>query len=736
MPLIRNCPAALLGLAASLAFAAPPSPPVAPVVPVTDDYFGTEVTDNYRYFEDLKNPQVQAWMKGQADYARAVLESLPGRKSLLDRITALDKTLVEVSDVQQRGERYFYQKRRPEDQVPRLYYRDGLKGSEHLLLDPAKLGTARAHAALDFYTPSWDGKLLVYGASLGGSEDSVLHLLDVSGRRSFKEAIDRTSLSVVAWLPDNSGFFYLRYPKATPGMKPAETEYNSRTYLHKLGASPSGDGDSVVFGRGVAASVEVPEGQGAYILTAPDSPYALAVANQNLDQNPSTLYVARLDGINGASTPWTRIAEVSDQVTQFQLQGEYLYFLTSKGAPHFKLARLALANPDLAHSSVVLPEGRAVLTGFAVASDGVYASARNGAATEVMRASSDGTQQHEVPLPFNGTGTIAAADSRRTGALIDLTGWIEPDRIYRYDPANDATTVTGLMPAPPLDTSQLTAEEVLATSYDGTRVPLSIVRRKNAPRDGARPTLLVGYGAYGISYDPYFEPAFLSWIERGGVIAVAHVRGGGEYGEDWHRGGEKLTKLNTVFDFVACAQYLIDQHYTAPGYLAGQGASAGGIMIGGALTWRPDLFAAIIDLVGVTDTLRFEITPNGPPNTGEMGSVKTEDGFHGLYAMSPYAHVRDGVAYPAVLLHTGANDPRVDPWIVAKMAARLQAASASGKPILLDVDSDAGHGFGSQRDQERKLWADQMAFSLWRFGDPDFQPKSSVNQAVPRAIQP
>ena len=720
---IRLCLTAALLLIASLAAAAPPSAPVAAVEPVTRDYFGTRVTDNYAYFEDLKSPRVQAWMKGQADYARTVLDALPGRKALLERITALDKSQVAVYDVQQRGQRYFYQKRRPEDQVAKLYYRDGLNGKEHLLLDPAKLGTAAAHAALDFYAPSWNGQLLVYGVSLGGSEDSTLHVLEVAGKRMFGESIDRTSLSIVAWAPNNRGFFYLRYNEPTPGMKPSEKLYNGRTYRHVLGEHPKGDGDPVVFGRGVSPSLEVPEGQGAYVLVWPDSPYALAVANQNLDQNPSTLYVARLDSISGAATPWRKIADVNDQVTQFQAQGEYLYFLSSNGAPRFKLSRVALANPDLARATAVVPESASVLTGFSLARDGVYVSARDGAITRVLRASVDGAQQHAVATPFHGTATIGSTDSRESGALVDLTGWIEPERLYRYDPSSDATRVTDIVPAPRIDTAQLTSEEVLVTSYDGTRVPLSIVRQQNTPRDGTRPTILFGYGAYGISYDAFFSPIPLAWIERGGLIAVAHVRGGGEYGEDWHRGGEKLTKLNTIFDFNACAEYLIAQHYTAPKYLAGQGASAGGILIGGALTWRPDLYGVILDLVGVTDTLRFEITPNGPPNTGELGSVSTEAGFHGLYAMSAYAHVRDGTAYPAVFLHTGANDPRVDPWIIAKMAARLEAASSSGKPILLDVDSDAGHGIGSQREQTRRLWADQMAFSLWQFGDPDFQPK-------------
>ena len=719
----RLCLLGLLVLAPLTLAALPPSPPAAPVEPVTDDYFGTKVTDNYRYFEDEKNPRLQAWMQAQAQYARALLDGLPGRKALLDRITVLDKSEIVVFDTVQRGTRYFYQKRMPEDQVAKLYYRDGLSGSEHLLLDPAKLGTAKSHAALDYFTPSWDGRLIAYGVSLGGSEESVLHVLDVAGARTFAEAIDRTMLNVVSWLPDNRGFFYLRYPKPTPDMKAADTLYNARTYRHALGSNPNGDGDAVVFGRGVASAVDVPEGQGTYVLVAPDSPYAIAVANRNMDAAPATLYAARLDSVSGPATPWQKVADVADGLTQYQAQGEYLYFLTLKDAPRYRLARLDLAHPDFAHASAVLSEGRVVLTGFALAKDGVYVSARDGAVSKVLRVAADGSGQREVPLPFQGSATLAATDPKESGALLDLDGWIEAERLYHYDPVANSTSGSGLIPAPKIDTSQFTAEEVFATAHDGTRVPLSIIRRKNSPRDGKRPTLLIGYGAYGISIDPFFSPIFLAWVERGGVIGMAHVRGGGEYGEDWHKGGQKLTKLNTVFDFVACAEYLVAEHYTTPKYLAGQGGSAGGILVGGALTWRPDLFAAIIDLVGMTDTLRFELTPNGPPNVPEIGSVTTEEGFHGLYAMSAYAHVRDGTAYPAVLLHTGANDPRVAPWIIAKMAARLQAASSSGKPILLDVDSDAGHGIGSQRDQARRLWADQFAFALWQFGDPDFQPK-------------
>jgi prolyl oligopeptidase len=715
----------LIGLLASLVPVAvgAASLPVAPVKPVTDDYYGTQVTDNYRYFEESGNAVYQQWMKAQAEYTRSVLDGIPGRKALLDRITVLDAGRVTISDVVQRGERYFYQKRAPNEQTPKLYYRDGLEGSEHLLFDPAARVVAGTHFSLDFYAPSWDGHLVAYGVSSGGSEESVLHVLDVTSGHTYTEAIDRTGDSVVSWLPDNQSFFYLRYNKPTSTSAQADRVYNARTYLHRLGQHVDGDEDVVVFGRGVAKALEVPEGQGTYVIVAPDSRYAIAVANHNMDNAPATLFVAPLASIHGAATPWHKIADVEDGIGEFHIQGNTLYFLTSKNSPRFRIARTPLAHPDVAHGTVLLQDPHAVITGFAMAADALYAGERAGAVTRLVRLTLQDGQSHPVPSPFEGTAAVEATDPRRADALFSVTGWIHPDHLYHYDPQAQVSRDTGWIPEPRVDTSNLEVEEVLATSYDGTRVPLSIVHQRDLVRGGHTPTLLFGYGSYGNSYDPYFSAILLAWLERGGIMAVAHVRGGGEYGEDWHKGGQKLTKLNTVFDFIACAQYLVDQRYTSPKYLAGQGASAGGVTVGGALTWRPDLFAVILDIVGMTDTLRVETTPNGPPNISEFGSVKTEEGFHGLYAMSAYARVRDGTPYPAVLLATGANDPRVAPWIIAKMAARLQAATSSGKPILLDVDYDAGHGIGSQRDQIRRLLADEMTFALWQFGEPGFQPK-------------
>jgi prolyl oligopeptidase len=545
-------------------------PPPAPIRPVIDQYYGTEVIDNYRYMENLDDPEVQAWMKSQAQYTGAILDRLPGRKALLERIHELQNADISRSSFVRRGQRYFYETFEPGSQLPKLQYRDGLQGTEHLLLDPANLGKGpTTHYALDFYMPSWDGRLVAVGVSAGGSEESVIHVIDVESGKSLDESIDRASDSVITWRPDNRTFFYLRYAKLTPGMLPAEMLYNGRTYLHTIGVRVTGDGDPAVFGRGVDAAINVPEGQGTYIVLAPDSPYAIAVANHNMDVNPSTLFVAPLAKVTGSHTPWRRIADVEDGVTQFQVRGDKLYFLTQKGAPRFRLLATSLAQPGIAHAQVIVPEGQAVISGFARAREGLYVLERDGATSRLLRVSEDGLQSRAVPLPFDGYVDTPVTDPRESGALFNMQGWVRPPRVFSYDPATDQSTDSGLIPPSKIDLSQAESKEVFAVSDDGTRVPLSIIYKKGIKLDASHPTILMGYGSYGLSFDPTWYPAALAlaWIERSGVAAIAHVRGGGEYGEGWHRAGQKLTKPNTFFDFIACGDYLVSAHYTSPKYL-------------------------------------------------------------------------------------------------------------------------------------------------------------------------
>ena len=422
---------------------------------------------------------------------------------------------------------------------------------------------------------------------------------------------------------------------------------------------------------------------------------------------------------------WHRVATVADGVVAAVPHGDTLYLLSVAGAPKGRLVSIPLADPDLSKAKVVLPEGDGILgTGNAsynaldASSDALYLRERAGAVSGILRIPFDTLKASRLPFPLTGSASVVAADPRFPGAVVAMQNWVTPPTYYAYDPVSGGMAPCALTPKPKIDLSRFTVEETSVVSFDGTLVPLSIVSPTGAPRDGRRPTILIGYGSYGAAIEPTFMADYLPWVERGGVLAIAHVRGGGELGAAWHAEGQKLAKLNTVFDFIACGQHLVDTGYTSPARLAAMGGSAGGITVGRAMEVRPDLFGVVIDDSGMADMMRFETEPNGPPNTVEFGSIKTRDGFRGLYAMSPYIHVREGVRYPAVLLCAGANDPLVSPWHSAKMAARLQAATSSHRPVLFRVDYNTGHGaIGVAASQRQALLADQMAFALWQMGD-------------------
>ena len=723
----------LAGLSAALvaatAAALPPAPAAAPVRPVTDDYYGTKVTDDYRWMEAQPNPERDAWMKSQADYTRSVLDAVPGRQQLLDDIEKADGANTSVYWLQPAAGRFFYMKLEPGQANPTLDVRDGLGGAERVLVDPATLQQGSTHYSINYFRPSFDGRYVAYGLSAGGSEKAVLHVMDVASGSLLGEAIDRVEgdggFVPVTWRPDSKSFFYYRQQALGPNDDPAGKFLKSRDYLHHLGAHESGEGDKPVFGYGVEPKIKVAPDEDALIMTFSGSPYAFGLLTQNeeTDLIPA-LYVAKLNDLGAKAHPWHQVAALKDSLVGFAAHGDALYLLSHAGAPHFKVLETSIKKPSFAKAKVVIANSDdAVIRGIVAGKDSLYVSLLVEGLGKVERVSYKDGKATPIALPFEGTVYDVAANATGAGVYLNLISWTHSPLWYAYEPSGDSLKDTGLEPASPLDVSGVESREVQAVSYDGTLVPLSIIMPKGAALDGSHPTWITAYGAYGIDINPGFVAAMLPWIKRGGIYAVAHVRGGGEKGEDWHEAGEKLTKPNTFLDVIACAQYLVDQHYTTPEHLAVSGTSAGGVTVGGAITWRPDLFAAAIDNVGMTDTLRVELTPNGPPNIVEFGSTKTREGFHGLYAMSAYAHVHDGVKYPAVLAMTGANDPRVAPWIIAKMAARLQAASASGKPVLLRVDYDAGHGIGSTRVQRDQQLADEETFLFWQLGEPDYQPK-------------
>jgi len=710
--------ALILSGAALTLQAAPLTQPVAPVHPVTDTYFGTKVVDPYRWMENLKSPEVQAWMKGQNDYTRDYLSHLPGRDDLIKRVESLDNAANRIGGLALCGTRYFYFKVTPQDQTPKLYARDGLTGEERLLADPQVIGGIGAppdtkpkrFTITDFY-PSPDGKLVGVEVAAGGAEEGVLRVLDADNGKVLTDSIDRVWGSSVSWDPSNKFFYYTRLQKLGPKNTPLDKELDETSYLHHLG--DNADKDTVALSRKAFPALGMIPTDSAYVSITPGSPYVLGIISHGV-KNELTLAISPADAAAKGAPVWTKIADVDDDITSGAIMGHEMWLLTHKDAPKFKVLHIDLDHPDVAKADVALPASDLVLQGVSTAKDGLYIEAQQGGISHLLKIPYGQTAATPVTLPFAGAIEGFSTDVQNEGALMRLAGWTEAPQWYAYDPAADKLTNTNIEPLNPTDFSAITSVEVTAPAADGTPVPLSIIYRKDLPMNGQNPCLMEGYGSYGISLDPNFDATRLALLEKGIIIAYAHVRGGGENGEDWHLAGQKLTKQNTIGDFIACAEYLIKQGYTSPAKLAGRGTSAGGITIGGALTQRPDLFTLCIVNVGVEDTLRMEAGPNGAVNTPEFGSVKDADGFKALYAMDAYQHVKDGTAYPAVLLITGANDPRVDPWQLFKMTARLQAATSSKNPILLRIDYDAGHGMGSSKTQRDLITADQAALLLSR----------------------
>ncbi len=700
----------------------PTPPPVPPERPVGVTRYGASVTDPYRYFENMNDPVVVRFFREENAYARAVLNVLGSpRQQLFDRIAELDNAGSIVNGVTRDGPYYFYLKLDPGENSPKLYVRDADGGIERVLVDPQSLATAGRHYTINYFLPSLDGRYAAYGISEGGSEAAVIHVVETSTARVLPDAIDRAYyVGVTSWLPDDS-FYYVRFPKLKPGESELDKETRGVAYLHVLGADP--DKDVAVFGYGVDPKVPCAPTDFPLVIYSPASPYTLGVIAHGV-QNEKRIYATRAM-VNSGNAAWKPIVTTANDVTDFDIKGSTIYLITHRDAPTFKVVATSLERPNFAQARTVVPPGVPIVEELGVAADGLYVLARNGGFGQITRISlaaggAPGATTN-VALPFQGSVNAINTDPRVPGAVFGLTGWTHSLLYYAVD-ANGTVTDTHLKEPAKVDTSPYTSSEVQARSADGTMVPLSLIYRKDIALDGSHPAYLQGYGAYGIELYPSFSATRVAWLERGGIFAVCHPRGGGWYGEAWHRAGMIATKPHTWQDFIACGEWLVAHKYTSPAHLAGEGTSAGGITIGRATTARPDLFAAALDVVGASNAFRMEFSPNGPPNIPEFGTVRNEVGFRALYEMDAYEHVVPGTPYPAVMLITGYNDPRVAPWELAKFAARLQTATTSGRPILLRVDYDAGHGFlAASRKQSEELLTDEYSFLLWQCGGPAFE---------------
>lgn len=692
-----------------------PRGPGARVAPVPETFFGETVVDPYRWMENAQDPDWAPFMKANADHARSILDRINGRDALERRIGELSGAFDAVMAVTRAGDRLFFQKRVAGAQSAALFVRDS--AGERALVDPNVMKEGDAHVSLDWWSPSPDGAHVVYGLSAAGSEDSVLHIMEVATGKVLPERIPQTQYASPAWLPDSRGLFFNRLQ----GAKPGTTDYylDSAVWLHMVGEDPAKD--RLVLKRGMFADVPAEPNDFPYIACNPSSDQVLAVMFGGVRrENP--IWTAKLTELIAGRPAWRPACTIEDQVVGFDLNGDSLFMLTTKGAENGKIVQTSASAPDFAKAKTVVAEGERIIEAMGAARDALYVQFMDGGYTTIGRLSyARDTRLETVALPFEGTAAFGDYSQIRDGVLLRLMSWLEPVGYYAFDPTTRTVTDTKIAPRPPIDTSPYEAIRAFVTVRDGTRVPLSIVRRKNAPKNGSAPVIAEAYGSYQISQTPVFWARGFAFLEAGGVLATAHVRGGGEYGRRWWKAGQKLNKPNTWRDLIDCCEYLAKEGYAARNKIAISGGSAGGITVGMALTERPDLFCAAVPAVGVLNALRAEFSQNGPPNIAEFGTVTEPDGFKGLKAMDALHHVRDGQRYPGVLLTHGMTDPRVEPWHSGKFVARLRAADTSGGPFLLRVTFDAGHGLGSTRGQLDAEWADTIAFVLWRSGSPRHQ---------------
>ncbi|MEH0168237.1 prolyl oligopeptidase family serine peptidase [Roseateles microcysteis] len=701
---VRILAGALCALALAHAGAQPY--PATARMPVQDSYHGVTITDDYRWLEDFSKPEVKAWVAAQNKLSRAALDAVPGRAALEERIRGLlNSRSSAYYGLHPAGGKWFAIKMQPPKQQPLLVLLDSpdALASEKVVLDP-NVRAADGSLAIDFYVPSPDGKLVAVSMSEKGSEDGSVHLIEVATGKQVDVVIPRvqypTGGGSVAWAPDGKSLFYTRYP--APGERAeAELHFHQEVWQHRLGQPLSAD--RYVIGK------EFPR-IGATVLSVARSGEQLAVV-ANGDGGEHAFYLRSAKGRGS----WQRLAAYEDNIKAAEFGNDgWLYLLSNKDAPRGKILRIPLAKPALKNAQVLLPQTEGVLQHMEVNGGKLFVSALLGGPSKlsVVDLKTRAVRDIELP-PISSVSSLKGGGPGEVLALVQ--SYTEPAAWWRLS-SEGKPVKTAMASTTPVDFSDIEVKREFATSKDGTKVPLNIVHRKGLKLDGSNPTILNGYGGYNISQTPGFSVTRKLWLERGGVYVIANLRGGGEYGEAWHLAGNLTKKQNVFDDFIAAAEHVIARGYSSPAKLAIQGGSNGGLLMGAALTQRPELFRAVHASVGIYDMMRIELDPNGAFNVTEFGTVKDKAQFEALYAYSPFHRVKDGTAYPAVLFTTGDHDGRVNPAQSRKMTARLQAADPSGRPILLRTSAASGHGMGSSLDETIKLQTDTFSFLLQQLG--------------------
>jgi prolyl oligopeptidase len=687
-------------------------PPPPPVRPVTENYYGTNVTDNYRYMEKLA-PETLAWMRAQGVYTRKTLDAIAPLAALKQRVEAFSGSFGIIQNYSSGGGRQFYEERTPGSDDFDLIVNDA-KGKRKLV----DLGAIRAaHGgnlySINYFLAAPDGSKVAVGISEGGSEDAHLYVYEAATGKEIAGPIERAEYGACAWSADSQLLYFIQLKKVAKGEE--INKYKNPTVKAWDLKSPP----RTVAGAGINKDIGFEPDESPEIDISPDSPVALLVSRNGV-QPEIKLWTAPAASASSPSAPWKPFVGRNDGITTFAVRGDDTFLVSVKNAPTSQVLQ-AKAGAPLSTATVLVPaQADRVIEDVRAASDALYVLARRGAYSTLLRVPAGSTKIEEIPLPVRGHITEAFTDPSKPGIDINLSGWVVPPQEYSYDAATRRFTSLGIEVLGDMKPAKFVVSDVEAKAHDGALIPLTIIQPVSASKPQI--TVVEAYGAYGYSLRAEFSAQRVAMMNEGITYVICHVRGGGELGDEWRLAGKDANKHNTWQDDIACGEALIARGITSREKLFIWGGSGGGITVSRAMTERPDLFAGIIDVVPVANMLRMEFSANGPPNVPEFGTVTTEQGFKNLYAMDSVQHVKKGVRYPPIMISTGLNDPRVEPWIPAKFAAALMA-SGSPNPVLLRVDANAGHGVGSSRTQGDLLTADWIAFIKWRAGVPGWRPE-------------
>jgi prolyl oligopeptidase len=686
-----------------------------------DVYYGKAVIDPFRNLENIKDSIIQEWFIGQRIYCDSILNNITGKDSLHKEIAQLLYSSNIRSNIPRpAGCKIFFYREYIKEEVEKLFVSDSLAENMVELFSTEGLNKENnSYYSIDYYEPSYDGKYIAFSLSSDGDEKNVVHILNVETKQLLPDKIERAVSGNPQWLPDGSGFFYkqLRKPPVSGSVNFKRLE-QSRIRLHILNTNSKNDRE--IFSKKATPSLAIDNIDFPHLHVSPGSPYVLAALNHGTSPY-FKLFVCKLDEVlekASAEIKWKNIVTFKDKIRNFTIRDNKLFVFSYKSNPNGQLLLIDLENNN--QQSILFDRKNMGLNDITQNKEAVYFTASINGLDSLYKINKNLVSNVNLSLdgkydirPFFG---VAPRYSNSNYLLVGLNSWDKEWGVYYFNDETGTVKKLQSRPSGPYGMpSDLKVTEVEVICHDGEKVPLSIIHREDIKLNGKNQTILYAYGAYGYSLDPGFNVSRLSWYNRGGIYAVAHVRGGGEKGDNWYKGGLKETKPNSWKDFISCAEYLIDNNYTCPGKLAAEGASAGGITIGRAITERPDLFKAAIIEVGRLNTVRHENSSN-TANISEYGTVNDSLEFLYLYEMDTYHHIGDGVEYPAMLFTTGMNDPRVAPWQPGKVVARMQALKNSSNPVLFLVGRE-----GHQGDSDSAVQTlNKFSFLFWQLGYPEF----------------